>query len=89
LICINQERFGDYYVIFQLCSSVSQGRQKTYLFQCLELDELASLIECYSPSHATWLNNSDATRRPSWRITQVWFTSALSLSMILSTCLLT
>jgi len=58
-------------VIFQLRNSVSQGRQKTYLFECLELDELASLIECYSPSHVTWSTNGSAAHRPSWRISQV------------------
>jgi len=62
-------------VIFQLCNSVSQGRQKTYLFECLELDELASLIECYSPSHVTWTptltTNGSTARRPPWRNSQV------------------
>jgi len=68
-----KERYGECHVVFQLCNSVSQGRQKTYLFECLELDELAALIECYSPSHATWLTNGSATSRPPWRNSQVLF----------------
>jgi len=59
-------------VIFQLRNSVSQGRQKTYLFECLDLDELASLIECYSPGHVTWAStNGSAAHRPTWRYSQV------------------
>lgn len=52
-----KERHGECHAIILLKNSVSQIRQKTFLFECLELDELAALVECYSPKHATWLND--------------------------------
>lgn len=54
---ILKERHGECHVVVLLKNSVSQIRQKTFLFECLELDELAALIESYSPKHATWTDD--------------------------------
>ena len=51
------------YVLFQLKNSVAAARQKTYLFECLELDELSSLIETYSPEHAIHWRHPKTTAR--------------------------
>jgi len=59
--------------MFQLKSSVAQSRQKTYLFECLELEELAALIETYSPSHATWVTTGHRTAVVGWRQDKVLF----------------
>ena len=61
------ERYGECHVIFQLKDDVLPVRQKTFLFECLELEDLAGLIEFYSPKHAIWSNQTGR----SWRKYQV------------------
>ena len=60
-----EENHGEYYVIIQLKNLVArQARQKCYMFECIELEDFASLIEVYSPLHASWLKKHPAG---SWR----------------------
>ena len=42
------------HLLIRLKDTLPQARQKTFLFECLELDEFAELIEFYSPRHAVW-----------------------------------
>ena len=48
-------RYGEFYVVVELRSSVSEEKQKVYMFECVELDALARVIEVYSPRLAKWL----------------------------------
>ena len=38
----------------QLKTSV-QGRQKSYMFECLDLEDIATILEVYAPQHVTWV----------------------------------
>ena len=56
-----EERNEEYYVLVQLKNFVSPHRQKCFMFECLDLEDISSLLEHYSKTHATiWkqsLNN--------------------------------
>lgn len=52
-----QERYDEYHVIIQLRNCVAQDKQKVYMFECLELDEVASAIEYHSPRLACWVKS--------------------------------
>ena len=53
--------FRSYHMVITLKNTSSTPRQKTFFFDCLELNELAELIEFYSPHHATWKKSSTAS----------------------------
>ena len=50
-----QERHNEYHVTIQLRNCVAQHKQKVYMFECLELDEVASAIEYHAPRLAGWV----------------------------------
>ena len=52
-----QERHNEYHVIIQLRNCVAQHKQKVYMFECLELDEVASAIEYHAPRLAGWVTS--------------------------------
>ena len=52
-----QERYNEYHVIIQLRNCVAQDKQKVYMFECLELDEVASAIEYHAPRLAGWVTS--------------------------------
>lgn len=52
-----QERYDEYHVIIQLRNYVAQDKQKVYMFECLELDEVASAIEYHAPRLACWVKS--------------------------------
>lgn len=51
---ILEERYEECYIIIQLRNYVSQSRQKCYMFECLDLEDFALLIEGYCPRLAQW-----------------------------------
>lgn len=60
---ILEEKNDECHVIIQLKNHVSASRQKCFMFECLDLDDFATLIECYSPHHAKWTQSSRSWRR--------------------------
>ena len=42
----------------QLKTSV-QGRQMSYMFECLDLEDIATILEVYAPQHVTWKHLKD------------------------------
>lgn len=42
----------------QLCGGV-KGRQRAYLFECLDVEDIATILEAYCPQHVTWKKHRD------------------------------
>ena len=57
------ELYDASYIILVMSDSVSQSQQKCFIFECLNLEDFVSLIEFYSPEHATWTQSSEHWRK--------------------------
>ena len=58
-----EELRNEYYITLQLSCHVTASQQKCFLFECLDLEDFAQVIEFHSPRHATWLEGGNK----SWR----------------------
>lgn len=66
---ILEERNEEHYMILQLYNEHCQAsQQKTFLFECMDLDDLAKCLEFYAPPHAMWLRSMQNWRHRKVRV---------------------
>ncbi|KAK2149997.1 hypothetical protein LSH36_427g01001, partial [Paralvinella palmiformis] len=66
------ELYDASYIILVMSDSVSQSQQKCFIFECLNLEDFVSLIEFYSPEHATWTQSSEHWRKAKFQVHHDW-----------------
>ncbi|ELU17223.1 hypothetical protein CAPTEDRAFT_210514 [Capitella teleta] len=69
---ILEERYEECHIIIQLKDCVSQSRQKCYMFECLDLEDYALLIEGYCPRLAQWTQHTHNWRRKKFQPPSDW-----------------